>query len=199
MERLRRSPHHVSHVGAGAKSFAQSWLEFRAGMGPPATLSRWPLTWRGSVFGFTRREFAGSTETLPQPPSERKDIPTMGDFGSETSSNLSNGCSGATRKAALPLWSEHGLTHRNLGLARRRRFSRRRPASRTHFAFPGRCDDVRLALVAPRIAELRRFNPGGLLFNVGLISGDKPALTNSAEFDRFWGRSEDRIRPGFTW
>ena len=49
------------------------------------------------------------------------------------------------------------------------------------------------------IAELRRFNPEGLLFHVGLISGDKPALTNSAEFDRFWGRSEDRIRPGFTW
>ena len=49
------------------------------------------------------------------------------------------------------------------------------------------------------IAELRRFNPEGLLFNVGLISGDKPALTNSAQFDRFWGRSEDRIRPGFTW
>jgi alpha-beta hydrolase superfamily lysophospholipase len=49
------------------------------------------------------------------------------------------------------------------------------------------------------VGELRRRNPRGLLFNVGLIPGDKPALTNDAKFDRFWGRSEDRVRPGFTW
>ena len=49
------------------------------------------------------------------------------------------------------------------------------------------------------VGELRSFNPRGLLFNVGLIPGDKPALTNDAKFDRFWGRSEDRVRPGFTW
>jgi acylglycerol lipase len=49
------------------------------------------------------------------------------------------------------------------------------------------------------IAELRRIKPRGLLFSVGLIPGDKPALTNSAKFDRFWGRSKDRVRPGFTW
>ncbi|HET9522875.1 MAG TPA: alpha/beta fold hydrolase [Terrimicrobiaceae bacterium] len=49
------------------------------------------------------------------------------------------------------------------------------------------------------IAELRRVKPRGLLLSVGLIPGDKPALTNSAQFDRFWGRSVDRVRPGFTW
>jgi acylglycerol lipase len=49
------------------------------------------------------------------------------------------------------------------------------------------------------VGRLRSLNPRGLLFNVGLISGEKPALTNSVEFDRLWGMSEDRIRPGFTW
>ena len=38
-----------------------------------------------------------------------------------------------------------------------------------------------------------------LLFNVGLIPGDKPALTSDARFDRIWGLSVDRVRPGFTW
>jgi len=38
-----------------------------------------------------------------------------------------------------------------------------------------------------------------LLFNVGLIPGDKPALTSDAAFDKFWGESSDRVRPGFTW
>lgn len=49
------------------------------------------------------------------------------------------------------------------------------------------------------VGELRGINPRGLLLNVGLIPGDKPALTNDVKFDRFWGRSEDRVRPGFTW
>lgn len=49
------------------------------------------------------------------------------------------------------------------------------------------------------VGRLRSFNPKGLLFNVGLISGEKPALTNSAKFDRYWGLSEDRVRPGFSW
>jgi alpha-beta hydrolase superfamily lysophospholipase len=49
------------------------------------------------------------------------------------------------------------------------------------------------------VAELRSIRPRGLLFNVGLIPGDKPALTNDPRFDRFWGRSKDRVRPGFTW
>jgi alpha-beta hydrolase superfamily lysophospholipase len=38
-----------------------------------------------------------------------------------------------------------------------------------------------------------------LLFNVGLIPGDKPALTSDAKFDRVWGDSVDRVEPGFTW
>ncbi len=38
-----------------------------------------------------------------------------------------------------------------------------------------------------------------LLFNVGLIPGDKPALTSDARFDLVWGLSVDRVRPGFTW
>jgi len=38
-----------------------------------------------------------------------------------------------------------------------------------------------------------------LLFNVGLVPGDKPALTSDARFDRVWGLSSDRVRPGFTW
>ena len=38
-----------------------------------------------------------------------------------------------------------------------------------------------------------------LLFNVGLVPGDKPALTSDAGFDRVWGLSSDRVRPGFTW
>jgi len=49
------------------------------------------------------------------------------------------------------------------------------------------------------VGKLRSLNPRGLLFNVGLIPGDRPALTNSAKFDKLWGISEDRVRPGFTW
>jgi alpha-beta hydrolase superfamily lysophospholipase len=49
------------------------------------------------------------------------------------------------------------------------------------------------------VGRLRGFSPRGLLFNVGLISGEKPALTNDAKFDRLWGLSQDRVRPGFTW
>ena len=49
------------------------------------------------------------------------------------------------------------------------------------------------------VRQLRSFNPRGLLFNVGLISGEKPALTNDAKFDRYWGLSRDRVRPGFSW
>ncbi|HEY5740920.1 MAG TPA: alpha/beta fold hydrolase, partial [Terrimicrobiaceae bacterium] len=49
------------------------------------------------------------------------------------------------------------------------------------------------------VGRLRSFKPGGLLFNVGLISGEKPALTNNIKFDRLWGLSVDRVRPGFTW
>jgi acylglycerol lipase len=49
------------------------------------------------------------------------------------------------------------------------------------------------------VAQLRSFNPRGLLFRVGLISGEKPALTNNPKFDRHWGLSRDRVRPGFSW
>ncbi|HEY5952841.1 MAG TPA: alpha/beta fold hydrolase, partial [Terrimicrobiaceae bacterium] len=49
------------------------------------------------------------------------------------------------------------------------------------------------------VGRLRDLNPKGLLFNVGLISGEKPALTNDPKFDRYWGLSEDRVRPGFSW
>jgi alpha-beta hydrolase superfamily lysophospholipase len=38
-----------------------------------------------------------------------------------------------------------------------------------------------------------------LLFNIGLISGEKPTLTSDATFDRIWGQSSDRVDPGFTW
>jgi alpha-beta hydrolase superfamily lysophospholipase len=49
------------------------------------------------------------------------------------------------------------------------------------------------------VGQLRRFKPRGLLFKVGLISGEKPALTNDPKFDRYWGLSRDRVRPGFSW
>jgi alpha-beta hydrolase superfamily lysophospholipase len=49
------------------------------------------------------------------------------------------------------------------------------------------------------VGRLRSFKPQGLLFNVGLISGEKPALTNNPAFDRHWGLSVDRVRPGFSW
>ena len=49
------------------------------------------------------------------------------------------------------------------------------------------------------VAQLRSFNPRGLLFKIGLISGEKPALTNNPKFDRYWGLSRDRVRPGFSW
>ena len=49
------------------------------------------------------------------------------------------------------------------------------------------------------IGLMRAFNGDRLLFNVGLIPGDKPALTSDARFDRVWGLSVDRVRPGFTW
>ena len=54
-------------------------------------------------------------------------------------------------------------------------------------------------LVRLFVGEWRSLYPRRLLFNVGLIPGDKPALTSDAKFDRFWGRSVDRVRPGFTW
>jgi acylglycerol lipase len=49
------------------------------------------------------------------------------------------------------------------------------------------------------IGLMRGLNGDRLLFNVGLIPGDKPALTSDAKFDRVWGLSSDRVRPGFTW
>jgi pimeloyl-ACP methyl ester carboxylesterase len=49
------------------------------------------------------------------------------------------------------------------------------------------------------IGLMRSLNGDRLLFNVGLIPGDKPALTSDAMFDRVWGLSSDRVRPGFTW
>ena len=49
------------------------------------------------------------------------------------------------------------------------------------------------------VGQLRSFKPRGLLFRVGLISGEKPALTNDPKFDRYWGLSRDRVRPGFSW
>jgi alpha-beta hydrolase superfamily lysophospholipase len=49
------------------------------------------------------------------------------------------------------------------------------------------------------VGRLRSYKPQGLLFNVGLISGEKPALTNNPAFDRYWGLSVDRVRPGFSW
>ena len=49
------------------------------------------------------------------------------------------------------------------------------------------------------IGLMRALYGGRLLFNVGLIPGDKPALTSDARFDLVWGLSVDRVRPGFTW
>jgi len=49
------------------------------------------------------------------------------------------------------------------------------------------------------IGQMRRFQARKLLFNMSLIPGDRPALTNNAAFDNYWGRSADRVRPGFTW
>jgi acylglycerol lipase len=49
------------------------------------------------------------------------------------------------------------------------------------------------------VGHLRSVKPRGLLFKVGLISGEKPALTNNPKFDRYWGLSRDRVRPGFSW
>ncbi len=49
------------------------------------------------------------------------------------------------------------------------------------------------------IGMMRALNGDRLLFNVGLIPGDKPALTSDTRFDRVWGLSSDRVRPGFTW
>ncbi len=49
------------------------------------------------------------------------------------------------------------------------------------------------------IGLMRDFYARRLLFNVGLIPGDKPALTSNPRFDLVWGLSADRVRPGFTW
>jgi alpha-beta hydrolase superfamily lysophospholipase len=49
------------------------------------------------------------------------------------------------------------------------------------------------------IGAMRGLYGDRLLFNVGLIPGDKPALTSDARFDLVWGLSSDRVRPGFTW
>ncbi len=49
------------------------------------------------------------------------------------------------------------------------------------------------------IGLMRDLDGARLLFNVGLIPGDKPALTSDARFDLVWGLSVDRVRPGFTW
>jgi alpha-beta hydrolase superfamily lysophospholipase len=49
------------------------------------------------------------------------------------------------------------------------------------------------------IGMMRGLAGDRLLFNVGLIPGDEPALTSDANFDLVWGLSVDRVRPGFTW
>ena len=49
------------------------------------------------------------------------------------------------------------------------------------------------------IGAMRGLYGTRLLFNVGLIPGDKPALTSNPRFDLVWGLSVDRVRPGFTW
>ena len=49
------------------------------------------------------------------------------------------------------------------------------------------------------ISMMRALYGKRLLFNVGLIPGDKPALTSDVRFDLIWGLSVDRVRPGFTW
>jgi alpha-beta hydrolase superfamily lysophospholipase len=49
------------------------------------------------------------------------------------------------------------------------------------------------------IGMMRVFAGDRLLFNVGLIPGDKPALTSDVKFDRVWGESADRVWSGFTW
>jgi alpha-beta hydrolase superfamily lysophospholipase len=49
------------------------------------------------------------------------------------------------------------------------------------------------------ISVMRKLYARRLLFNVGLIPGDKPALTGDPQFDRIWGLSADRVYPGFTW
>jgi alpha-beta hydrolase superfamily lysophospholipase len=49
------------------------------------------------------------------------------------------------------------------------------------------------------IGLMRGLYGNRLLFNVGLIPGDKPALTSDPRFDLVWGLSADRVRPGFTW
>jgi len=46
---------------------------------------------------------------------------------------------------------------------------------------------------------MRALYPHRLLFSIGLIPGDKPALTNNPKFDLYWGVSRDRVRPGYTW
>ena len=109
------------------------------------------------------------------------------------------GAAAPSRYPSLSLRPEHGLPHRNFGHEQRKP-SGRCKAIRDHFALPGCRDDVRFAPATPRASQnCAAFRPRGLLFSVGLIPGDKPALTNSAQFDRFWGRSVDRVRPGFTW
>lgn len=78
---------------------------------------------------------------------------------------------------------------------------------------PGNHDQVRgIILHSPAVAMMyaappvrsfiglmRGVNGDRLLFNVGLIPGDKPALTSDPRFDLVWGLSSDRVRPGFTW
>ncbi len=49
------------------------------------------------------------------------------------------------------------------------------------------------------IGLMRALYGNRLLFNVGLVPGDKPALTSDVKFDMVWGLSVDRVRPGFTW
>jgi len=62
---------------------------------------------------------------------------------------------------------------------------------------------VALVYAAPPVRSfiglMRALYGDRLLFNVGLIPGDKPALTSDARFDLVWGLSVDRVRPGFTW
>ena len=123
----------------------------------------------------------------------------MGDCGSGTSTNLVNGCGAAIRSTPLFLYGQSMGSLTAILVAKDGIRSGSIKPSGIILHSPAVAMMYASPLLRLFVGELRSFNPRGLLFNVGLIPGDKPALTNDAKFDRFWGRSEDRVRPGFTW
>ena len=169
-------------------------------MGRPATWSRWENISRGVASVRIRPVSAGSTVTSP-----RHDSGTKGhiDDGRLWERDFSEFVEWVQRRhTGIPLFlygQSMGSLVAMLVLSESNRSGHQiRPAGIILHS-PAVAMIYASPIVRLGVAQLRSLNPRALLFRIGLISGEKPALTNNPKFDRYWGLSRDRVRPGFSW